>query len=342
MKSANGKECSKNKLLGHVGNIAQLASVRRYRFDDGPALNMRAVEVSNGSGLSFTVLPDRGMDISRASFNNINLCYLTPNAETHPAFYECDGAGWLNTFNGGLLTTCGLSHFGPPDIRDGESLGLHGRFSTIPARQLSDNSAWIKDEFVVSLSGIIEEARLFGNKLRLTREIRTVAGESRLFIEDSIENFGNKKSSFMILYHFNLGFPLLSNEAILKLSAEKSEPRDKEAEKGFKNMLRFPKPSASYDEQVFFHKMRPDKQGFSKAELVNPSLGISFYLEFNSAALPYLTQWKMAAKGEYVLGLEPCNAPCMDRQSLIKKNLMPYLEPGQVAHTSIEVGINQH
>ena len=69
-------------------------------------LSTFAIDVDTGAGgLRFTVLPDRGLDISLASYKGNNLSFLTPAGETHPAFYEPGGLGWLRTFTGGLLTT---------------------------------------------------------------------------------------------------------------------------------------------------------------------------------------------------------------------------------------------
>src|SRR5512133_2249898 len=99
----------KEDLLQYTGNRSQLGGTRHYNLSDGPALNMRAIDVNTGAGLTYTVLPDRGMDISFASFRGTNLAFITPNGETHPAFYEPQGLGWLRTFTGGLLTTCGLT-----------------------------------------------------------------------------------------------------------------------------------------------------------------------------------------------------------------------------------------
>ena len=42
-----------------IGSMRQLAFVRRAVLEDGKGRNMRVVEISNGSGLRFTVYPDR-------------------------------------------------------------------------------------------------------------------------------------------------------------------------------------------------------------------------------------------------------------------------------------------
>ena len=132
----------KKEILQYIGNQAQIGGTRHYILTDGWGRNLRAIDVNTGSGLQYTIIPDRGMDISLASYKGINLVYLTSNSETHPAFYEPEGFGWLHTFTAGLLTTCGLTHVGGPVSDEEGQFGLHGRYSTIPARQVADLSQW--------------------------------------------------------------------------------------------------------------------------------------------------------------------------------------------------------
>ncbi len=168
-----GKEYSREQISERIGHVAQLGGTRHYTLSDGRSKHVAAVEVDTGSGFRFTVLPDRGLDISLAGYQGLNLVYLTPNGEVHPAFYEPDDLGWLRTFFGGLLTTCGLTYLGPPGVDDGKNLGLHGRYSTSPARQVCDRSGWDGNEYRVEISGVVEECALFGDKIRLTRTITT-------------------------------------------------------------------------------------------------------------------------------------------------------------------------
>ena len=122
------------EILRRVGNVNQVASARHIVLADGRAKGVAAIDFDTGAGLRFTVLPDRGMDIAAASFKGCNLVYLTPNGETHPAFYESQGAGWLRAWSAGLLTTCGLTTIGAPGRDGDEELPLHGRYSASPAR----------------------------------------------------------------------------------------------------------------------------------------------------------------------------------------------------------------
>src|SRR5512141_2170662 len=104
-----GRNWTPDELKRMVGTLDQLAGIRLVEYADGKARGMRAAEVWTGSGLSFTIWLDRGMDIGPASFEGKPLAFLHPALGT-PSQYEPDGLGWLRTFGGGLLTTCGLTH----------------------------------------------------------------------------------------------------------------------------------------------------------------------------------------------------------------------------------------
>ena len=94
------------KQLRYTGNPVQLGGTRHYRLSGGVQDGVRCIDVRTGSGFDFTVVPDRGLDISLASFKGRNLTYLTDAAEAHPSYYDPEGAEWLRTFTGGRLTTC--------------------------------------------------------------------------------------------------------------------------------------------------------------------------------------------------------------------------------------------
>jgi galactose mutarotase-like enzyme len=331
----------KNELLQFIGNQTQAGSARHYVLSEGWGRNMRCIDVDSGSGLRYTILPDRGMDISLASFRGVNLVYLTCNSETHPAFYEPENIGWLRTFNGGLLTTCGLTYLGAPVNDNGEELGLHGRYSTIPSRNVCDLSQWEGEDYVIKIRGTAEEGFMFGNKLRLERELLTVAGTNTIRITDTVTNFGFNPSPFTILYHMNLGYPLLNENAELLIDSVSTSPRDESAEKGIPEISKFTRPQAGFREQVFDHLMKADSKGMTSAKLQNRSLGISLTIRFDTSTLPYMVQWKNMGQGDYVLGLEPCNTPGKNRKLLRESNMLPVLNPGESRTHRIEVLLDE-
>jgi hypothetical protein len=337
----NGKEYSRKEIERRVGNVRQLGGTMHYQFSEGRSKGVEGVEFDTGAGFSFIVLPDRGLDIAHCVYRGANLVYHTPNGVVNPAFYEPEGLGWLRTFFAGLLATCGLTYFGAPG-RDGEEdLGLHGRYSTIPADKVCDLSRWEGDEYILEISGIVEECTLFGDKIRLTRTISTEIGKKYLRIKDVAQNFGFNTAPFTILYHINAGFPLLDENSELVLTSIKNEPYDEFSKSEVNSSGRFSSPIPGIDEQNYLHTMAGDENGFAYAALINRDLlgGLGLYIRFHTENLIYLSEWKMMGEGEYVVGLEPCNTKISNRASLRKDNQLPFIEPGEVKEMDVEIGV---
>jgi hypothetical protein len=335
----NGKNYNRTELERRLGNISQLGGVRSYELREGNSKGTCAYDFRTGSGFEFTVLLDRCLDISLASWKGTNLVYLTPNGEVNPAFYSSQGSEWLRNFFAGLLTTCGFTYFGPPCVDGNEPLGLHGRAANSPAKKVCDLSGWDGDEYLLKVSGIIEECSLFGDKLRLTRTVSAGIGEKRLFIEDCVENFGFKESPFNILYHINPGFPLLDEGAKLLISAEKCSAYDRQSEAELEEACNFEAPRKDFAEQNFYYEMLGDEQGMAQAALINPALQLGLYLRFPVDALPWLSEWKMTGEGDYVVGLEPCNTLLDSRPKLRDQGILPMLAPGEQRKITLEIGV---
>jgi hypothetical protein len=335
------KKYTRGELNERIGNLAQLGGTRRVILDDGPAKGVAAIDVDTGTGFSFTVLPDRGLDISRASYNGLSLVHLTANGEVHPAFYDRHGLGWLRNFFAGLLTTCGITNIGPPGTDGEQELGLHGRYTNLPAQRVQDGSGWDGDEYRIEITGTVEECVLFGDKLRLTRTISTQIGRRGLTIHDRVENFGHQPSPFTILYHVNPGFPLLDAASDLVATVAETEPANEHSAKAIGEWHRFSAPVAGFEEMNYLHTAKPDTDGFACAAMINRELagGLGLKVRWDTATLPYFNEWKMMGQGDYVVGIEPCNSPCEMRADVRKKGLLPMLEPGETRDMTVEITI---
>src|SRR5262245_53607047 len=132
-----GKTYSATELRQRSGDMSQFAGIRSATLNDGNEAGVRVLDFHTGSGLRFTVLPDRGMDISAADWNSVPLDWHSSTGVTNPAFYEPQGNGWLRGFYGGLLVTCGLMNVAVPSEDQGEWFGQHGRASNLPAKNVS-------------------------------------------------------------------------------------------------------------------------------------------------------------------------------------------------------------
>ena len=334
-----GREWSREELLRRVGRVEQIGGVKLVEALEGTERGTRAIEVRTGP-LDFTVLPDRAFDISSFSCDGTPLVWSSPVGEAAPAFYEPAGLGWLRTFSGGLVVTCGLDQVGAPSVDQGEELGLDGRIASTRARQVSHGGRWIGDEYVLFVTGEVRQARLFGENLVLRRSITTSLGSSRLRIADTVTNEGWSRWPHMILYHFNLGFPLVAESARLRLEVEETLPRDADAEAGAAAWSTFEAPARAYREQVFRHVPVADESGEVRVEVENPEVGVVFALRYARAELPHLFEWKMMGEGAYVLGLEPANSSAIEGRAAARgRGDLPYLEPGETRSYTLEVEV---
>ncbi len=334
-----GNSYSKRELSRRIGNLSQIGGTRLYELCNGPEKGVRAVDFRTGTGFEFTVLPDRGLDISAASYRGMSLVWRSPVGEIAPSFYEPEGLGWLRTFQGGLLTTCGLTHVGGPCQDRGENLGLHGRYSTIPARDVCADAFWRDDEYTMWVKGVMKEAVLFGENLTLTRKISAKLGESNLTVEDLVENNSFEKCPFMILYHINAGFPLVEAGTQFVATSVSVTPRDEEAEKGKDEYKVMSEPVAGYREKVYFHEMKADSEGYAYTALINKALGLGLYVRYRNETLPHLVEWKMLGEGAYVVGMEPSNNLLRGRPGEREAGTLVEIEPGERVSTFMEIGV---
>jgi hypothetical protein len=335
------RQYARSDLLRRIGNINQIGGTRHYELTEGSTRGVRVIDADTGSGFNFSVIPDRGMDISQASYKGINLVYQTPNGEVNPAFYDAKGSEWLRVFFAGLVTTCGLTYFGPPGIDEGITLGLHGRHSSIPAKKVCDLSRWEFDEYVIEITGSIEDSILFGDKLNMRRSIKTNIGAKSVKIHDIIENCGPMPSPLTILYHINAGFPLIDEGSRLISSSREVDPYDASTGSQTAQDDDFTGPIAGFTEQNYLHKMAGDEEGYAYAAVINRQLmgGIGLFVRFKTDTLPYLSEWKMMGEGDYVLGIEPCNVRCENRGLLREKGMLPFLQPREQRETELEIGV---
>lgn len=331
---------SRQELTRYVGDMDQLAGIRLMEGADGMERGARSLQVRTGSGLCFKVAADRAMDITACHYKGMSLAWISPVGEPHPAFFEANGLEWLRTFPGGLLATCGLDHFGPPCQDSGTDFGLHGRIGNLPARCVNYQAGWVGDEYEMVISGEVRQARVFGENLVMRRRLSTRLGSNRILIEDAITNEGFNRQPHMVLYHINLGFPLVSEHTHLKVATLQTLPRDAEAEKGLETWDRFQPPTPDYREQAFIHTPAAESNGHAKVEVENPSISLGLRLTFGTNSLPYLVEWKMMGEGVYVLGIEPTNCQVIGgRAAASEQGALPQLAPGETRHYCMELEV---
>jgi len=334
------REWSKAELLRRVGQMEQLAGIRLVEAGDGKARGCRFLEVWTGGGLRFQVNADRALDISSCEMGGVPLSWRSPVGDVHPAYFEAQGLGWLRSFPGGLLATCGLDQFGSATAEDGAEFGLHGRISNCPASQVGYRTFWDGDEYRLEISGEVRQAAFFSENLVLRRRISTALGSNHLRIEDVVTNEGFQASPHMLLYHFNLGFPLLSENTRLLLQSEETLPRDGAAQGGLAEWEHFQPPTAGYQEQVFIHRPAAAENGLTSVELHNPQMELGLRWSYKTAELPYLMEWKMMGEGAYVVGIEPANCNGLGGRAATRASgQLPVLEAGESRSYNLDLEV---
>jgi hypothetical protein len=337
-----GRNWTRSELLSYIGDPAQVAGARASVLRDGKADGVACVEIATGSGLAFTVLPGRGMDIPFASFRGMSLAFFSGTGIVSPAYFNEPETGFLRNFFAGLLTTCGITNAGAPSIDQGRPFGLHGRVSNTAAEDLSIDQEWVGDEYEIRVKGRMREVQFFAENLTLTRRIETRLGANGFRLRDVVDNRGFTAQPLMLLYHFNFGFPLLGPRARIVGPIRKTEPRDEEARagRGVEECLGFPAPVAGYREKVFFHTLKPDAGGRTFIALANRDVGdgtpLGIVMRWSLKELPEFTQWKMPGKGEYVLGLEPGTVSPIGRGPLREQSRLPLLEAQESRSVTID------
>ena len=322
-----------------VGDLSQVAGIRLMQLSDGFESGVRIADVRTGSGLRFQVSMDRGMDISLADYKGFPLAWRSANGDVHPSYYDSKGLGWGRSFPGGLLTGCGMASVGAPCVDAGEELGLHGRLSNLPAFDVRSETVWENDSCTMKLHGSVRESALFKENLLLHRTIETRLGESTITISDRVRNEGYQSSPLMMLYHINPGWPLVDKGSHLLLNSRKLTPRDSEAEKGVSEALIFSDPTPEYREQVFFHDLLVDGEGFATSLLMNPDKQLGLYVRFRQKELPRYIEWKMMGEGRYVVGMEPANCGVGGRAKERAAGTLQFLEPGEERQFFVQLGI---
>ena len=306
-------DMKKEELLRYVGSMQQAASVRRVTYNEGRAHGMEAVEVKNGP-LSYTMMVDKCLDICELTYKGLQINFLSKPGLNGRNPFDTHGSEAQRSIMGGLFFTCGLENICAPYTgKDGKEYPMHGRMRTTPAEHLCADAEWQGEDYVLTVSGEMREAELFGENLVLRRTITSRYGESEIRLVDEISNEAFRPEPMMLMYHCNMGFPFLTEGSRLILPTAKVTPRDADAAPHVERWDRMDPPKDNEPEYVFLHELCADEKGDTFVAVVDDQRQIAFEIGFNQRQLPYFMEWKSTASGDYVIGLEPSNSAVYGR-----------------------------
>lgn len=297
---------------GKINNFEQVCSIKRLQYVTGRAKGLEILLVNNGV-LSFELLVDKCLDVGALYHKGVNVGFLTAGG-LNSAEKEFDA-----NFNGGFLYTCGLDTVG------GRTLPIHGRIHNIPAEVIKAEV----DENGVEIVGVVKQSSLFGEKLTLKRTVKTGVNSNELEIIDEIVNDGYVNAEYCIMYHTNIGYPMLDDGVTVTAPIISTTPRTEYAKNIVNSCFIMEEPKPTNEEAVYFHTVE-------KGDILikNEKLNKSVNIIYDENVLPYFIEWKSMVSGAYALGIEP-STTTLDGE--FSKTL---IAPGEKVKTGIKVKFN--
>jgi len=138
------------------------------------------------------------------------------------------------------------------------SIGLHGRVSNIPAKNLYVDGAWEGDDYVFWAQGKMREGVVFGANLLLTRKISAKLGQNKLWTTTKFANEGHGHRSTCSCTTA-LGFPLVTRrQRVPHQRPRHPRPRRRGRPRTSTEWRAVPRADPDQVEWVYYHDMATD------------------------------------------------------------------------------------
>lgn len=267
-----------------IANLAQVASVSRYTYTEGREKGLDVIDCNNGN-IRFLLNVNKACDIMQLFHKGQNVSFVSKNGFTQREI------SFFNRFEGGMLYTCGLDNLA---VREGYD--IHGSIHNAPSQILRAEC----NEDGIVVEAVVRDTELGGRNLALKRKITSAIGSDSVTVEDQLVNEGFRDTEYCLLYHVNIGYPMLDDGAKIVVDAEKCEPRTPWASENMDTVFDVTAPVADTEETCYFLTLK-----MPEAALVNEKIGKKFTISYSGDTLPHFVQWKNMVSGDYAVGLEP-------------------------------------
>lgn len=271
------------ELRNRVGDLRQVASVRRFVLSEGAEAGIDTLSFSTGGGLDFWVTAGRLLDVALLSWRGVQIAWQSPAGLRKPQSSLGDRS-FTSAF-GGFLNTCGFDHIRQP----AGGKPLHGSAPFSSVRLTSYGEDWNAERPYLFCDG---EAVIWSwprGGHRLTRRIEAPIGGTSFRIRDRIEVVGPEPIPIHALYHFNIGYPMLGEGTSVNLNGEAvlgPLPRHEEIA---------PSPTV--------HAVGAE----SASCRVDGHGEIALEFRWSADSLPWLQLARDLRQGRSVLSIEPCS-----------------------------------
>lgn len=320
-----------------VANLDQLATVRQSVVHGSNGQSWRAIDVSIYGGLTLRVLPDRGFDVSHASWQGIPLVWIGPAGEG-PALKDLHGQDWEAAFTGGLLATCGLANVGEPS----EGHAQHGRINHMPAQNIEIERNVVDGEIEVVLKATVMEHTLDDGLFQMDRCLRLRSGRVAFEVVDKVTNLSDTAKPAPFLYHINLGWPLVDGQTTVEVQgrqetlAEFGDQNDLPGGWAQPGQLSAPgRPSVTVE-----HVLDP-ALAEGRVHILSPGVGVGLTVGWDRSSLPRLFQWVNFQPRVGVLAIEPSNACTLGRHVDRQNGRLAFLEAGASRTTKMQISLER-
>ena len=291
-----------------MGNMSQIAYTKRIEYKNGKANNVHAILCKN-ERLSFTLLESMALDIFDLSYAGNNMSFISKNGLVSRNLANTHTYDFSKYFGGGFLFTCGLDNIGKPD---GDKL-FHGGFSSIPALITKEQMLIENNKIVLEVEGKIFDTALFSKDIEVVRNYKIY--NNKIILTDKVINRDFLNQDIIMLYHFNLGYPML--DSCTRFSANISGTKCRTENCVLENYNIMNEPIDKCFEEVFIHSVDGD---IANVVVDNTKLKQKIKFSYSTEYLKYLIEWKSMQSRDYVLGIEPATSHLDNKQFITLKN----------------------
>ncbi|WP_299684196.1 aldose 1-epimerase family protein [uncultured Tateyamaria sp.] len=341
-----GQDLTRREVAALSGDLSQFAGVRQMVLSDGAEAGQRALEFRTGTGLRFTLMVDRCLDIGSCDYNGMAIGWNSSAGFRNPALHEAEGEGGLGFMRSfsGLVMTCGLDHIlggyeaEVPEYnypgRPTASYGIHGRIGMLPARLTGYGERWEGDRCFLWAEGCVRQAAVFAEDLELIRRVEVEVGTNDIALSDEVRNRGFNRTPHMLCYHINIGHPVLADGARYVAPIEDvvwAAHADSYKDQGV-GYARPSGPADTFREQVWQHEMKADAAGNVAVALINDALPLGLEVTTYKAELPCAYEWQHLQSGGYAFGIEPSTHHVLGNGFARERGEMIWLDHGDSRH----------
>jgi hypothetical protein len=157
-----------------------------------------------------------------------------------------------------------------------------------------------------------------------------------------VTNEGREPDPHLMLYHFNIGFPLVAEGTELIAPSLNLTPFARDGATLVDN-TRYTPPIDDFNEQGFCHEMAAGSDGFATVLLANRGFdggrGLGLYCRYRPTELPNFMQWVFVRAGVYVTAFEPHYGTMQGRARARANGTLSFLGPGEERPYTFELGV---